>query len=406
MASHPAPRPSSTRARSRRRVGLAGTAVAALLTGATALPAAAFQGNPDNGPSASGAPDTSGRCAPATNRVFTGSIRGADDLGVNVTVGFDMKDTAGHTIDLATGCAANGYSTIVQLNHDIGALGQAVGTATRPTRDAAGSTVTDRYTISGIPANITNAWIETYSRGADGSPCGWSCAGKVDVTKYGQVNRREIGLDTGGVDIRLPLTPAYGGSTGALDVTVVDRAGHPYPVQKSYTWSMLPDGRRTDQGWGIGVQGGAGRITTTALGSSQDYVSWVYTDRGIYVVKHLGIRPSATTSYRLNVDGPKTVDLTTLPARGAALTGRTPKGCQATTRGTAVTVTCTASRAPKNSRATLSYFGYGKWIPLHVTQVGERGTFRVAKNMRYVGSQQWRVQAGGKTWGYTVTGRP
>lgn len=398
--SSPAPRRLASRAS--RTLAVMGLAAAAMTP---ALPAMAFQGNPANGPEASGLPGVSGRCAPATDRVFTGTIRGADDLGVNVTVGFDMKDSAGHTIDLATGCAANGYSTIIQLNHDVSAQGQAVGTATVPTHGAPTSVVTDRYTIRGIPANITSTWLETYTRGADGSPCGWSCAGKVDVTKYGQVNRREISVDGGGVDIRLPLSKEAGGTTGAVAVTAVDGAGNAYPVQKSYTWSMANDGSRPDQGWGIGVQDGVGRIRTSSLGSGQDYVTWLYTAKGIFVVKHLPVRDGQTTSYRLNVDGPLTVDLTTQPARTAAMKvmGRQAFPCKASPSGARVTFSCTSAKAAKNSIATLSYYGYGKWIPLHRSQVAGNHTFRLVGTMKYVGTQQWRVDVAGRRNSYQAT---
>jgi len=379
-------------------------AAAALAAGPTS-PASAFQGNPGNGADAAGDPGAT-RCAPITDRVFTGTIRGADGLGVNTTIGFDMQDDQAHTKDLATGCAANGYSTIVQLNHDVSGEGAPIGSEVH-SRDGKVSIVGDRFTVSHLPANVTNVWVETYTRHTDGSPCGLSCAGPLDVHKYGMINRRAYPLDGREIAIALPLTPAFGGRTGSLAVHVVDGHGHPYAVQKEYAWSMAPEGEHADQGWGIGVPGGTGNLTVPSLGSNQDYVTWVYTDRGIYVVKHLPVRPLQATAYTLNVDGPLTVDLTTVPARSAAVSrvGREKAPCQIVTAGSQVTFHCKATTVAKNTVATLSGFKYGRWIPLHRAQVQGDHSVLLTSKMRYVGTQAWRIDVGSVRDGYSITGR-
>jgi len=399
----------SSRRTTRRPLVVAGLLAAVLLPAAAALPAWASVDNPDHGPTSDGAlagPD--GRCAPATDRVFAGSLRGADGLGVNATIGFDMQDAAGHTVDLATGCAAHGYSTILQINHDVSSRGQAVGTATQPSNSAPTSVVTDRYAIRGIPANIVSTFIEVYPRDYTGSPCGWGCGGNVDVSKYGGVNRRSVPMDTGGVDIRLPLTTAFGGSTGTIAITATDHAGNAVAVRDVHSWSMLtPDGSRPDQGWGFGVVDGPGKVHVPALAGGQDYVTDLVTDKGTFRVKHLGVRAGQITGYHLDTDGPLVVDLVALPARSVAVRqpARRAFPCGVAARGLGMTFRCTSVRAPNFSIATLSYFGYGTWIAANRTRVAPNHSFVLSGHTKYAGVTQWRVDVSGRRDTFTVTSR-
>jgi len=277
-------------------------------------------GNPDFGPVASGDPAAPARCAPVTDRVFTGTVTGADGLLPNVTIGFDMKDAAGNPISLVDGCDPHGeYSTVVQLNHWVSERGAPAGTEMTDWQGHDGGPVTATFQLRGLPANAASTWIETYTRRATGEPCNrnWPCAGAVDVRKYGMVNRRAYPLDGRSVDLVLPLTPAYGGSTGTLAVSVVDGSGAAVPagtVQESYAWSMAtPDGVVPSQGWGISVPDGPGHFTVPSLAGDQDYVTWVYTTRGIYVVMHIKVPARGTGGVTVNLDGPMTVDLTPPP---------------------------------------------------------------------------------------------
>ena len=189
---------------------------------------------------------------------------------------------------------------------------------------------------------------------------------------------------------------------------MVDGKGNAYPVQKEYAWSMAPEGQRADQGWGIAVQSGRGKLLVPSLGGNQPYVTWVYTDRGIYIVKHLQVKAHQTATYRLNVDGPKTVDLETLPARGAVAkaTGKQPAPCSITTAGKQVTFVCKVpTHVAKNTVATLSGYKYGRWIPLHRAQVQANHTVRLTSPIKYVGTEQWRIDAGSVREGFTVSGR-
>ncbi|MDQ2849113.1 MAG: hypothetical protein M3Y77_22920 [Actinomycetota bacterium] len=224
------------------------------------------------------------RCAGWTNRSMVGTLKGADGLAINATIGFDMKDAQNRTIDLATGCLASGYSTIVQLNHYTSATGARIGSPAKDVKGAARGTVSASWALSHLPANVTNVWIETYPRAYTGSPCGMSCAGTSNTGKYGRTNRRQVKISPAVTTVNLvaAMTPKYGGTTGNIQATLVNAhgGGANYPscagVAKScaqvYTWSTsIPEGAKLE-GWG-----GAGKISTTtwemdSLASGTSYV--------------------------------------------------------------------------------------------------------------------------------------
>jgi hypothetical protein len=389
---------------------------------ASAGPASAFQNNPANGPGASAdGVDPASRCSPATTRTITGTLTGADGMFVNATLGFDLTDGQGHTFDLGTGCKANGYSTILQLNHGIGGEGAPAGTAiTEP--DGSAGTVSSSFTIRDIPADVVNAWIEVYPRTQEGNPyptCGWSCAGPVDTHKYGGLNRREVPIDGTVLHLTEPLTPAFGGTSGGLRITVVNGSA-PYtaPV-RAYAWSMLtPEGSQPDQGWGFGsASGPAGNVWTfPSLGSGQDYRSRFYLDPNgaqFVEVQHVHVDPGVWTSYTLDVskvtvvNGRGTFDLTTIPARAVSIAaqGRSSFRCSHTQSGPTVTLRCTLPNSVKlNTHADVSYFDRGQWIRFTVKQVNTHHKVVLSARMRYSGIQQWRVHAGRYNNRYLATG--
>jgi hypothetical protein len=263
--------------------------------------------NPSLGDTASGRSDIP-RCSPMTTRSFTGTITGADGLYPDVTIGFDVKDKQGRNVDIADGCRKYGYSAIVQLNHYIDGQGAAPGTmqyntATKYIPRTSQGLVSDTFTLENLPADADNVWIETYSRAYTGSPCGRRCAGVLDNSKYGQINRRAVKLSTGHITLTLPLTPAFGGRTGQLDLRLVGAHSAGVTIDKVYAWSMAPDGKFKNQGWGIGRPSADRRSATVpALGGGQKYVSWVYLSNGqMKIIKYKKVNSLKTTIVKVTV---------------------------------------------------------------------------------------------------------
>jgi len=143
------------------------------------------------------------------------------------------------------------------------------------------------------------------------------------------VNRRQVPLAQLSVDLVAPLTTAYGGATGELDVTVVDPGGAPVAadaVTGEWAWSMLTPEGSAVQGWGEAVAMGPGRLHVPALQGNQDYVTWVYADWSTepWMVKHLPVSPGCTTPVVVVLD-PARHDVnyeTTPPAPAPVCAGR------------------------------------------------------------------------------------
>jgi len=279
-------------------------ATAATLAGAgVASAGSGVSGNPSFGSSAGG---SSGSCSANTGRVLAGTLTGQDGLALNATIGFDMLDSHGRKINLDTGCVTTGYSTVVQLNHYISGRGAPVGT---PMTSAASKYIpakdegvtTTHFRITGIPAAVTNVWIETYPRSFNGSPCGLTCAGPLDNTKYGQSNVRALPLHSGTTTVSLtaPTTKAFGGSTGSIKMRLVHN-GHLVGADHVYAYSTGKNLVRL-QGWGIGRAQGDGSYLVPALASNQPYVVWSYF--GNRIVKHSGVyvHPKTMTTVTVQV---------------------------------------------------------------------------------------------------------
>lgn len=226
------------------------------------------------------------RCSPVTTRQFAGELTGQDGLGVNATVGIDLVTATGQSIDLG-GCPTGGYAAPLELNHYVGFAGQKIGTVQRDKNGVAHGTVSPKWAVYNLPANASAAWIETYARGYAGSPC-TTCAGPAGFAKYGWVNRRVVPVSQY-VRLVAPTTPAYGGSTGQIQATLVGSNGKPMGVVpcsptrsancvQVYTWSTnAPEGSMA-QGWGPGIPIGVGQYRFQALASAragQTYVIWI-----------------------------------------------------------------------------------------------------------------------------------
>lgn len=267
------------------------TALAATAAAAAALVAAAGPAGAANrlsGATLSGA--AGGRCAPMTTRKIAGTLLGKDGLGLNATIGFDLTDGSGREIDATTGCAASGYGAILQLNHYVGAHGAPVGSEMTSAKGEDEGPVDPSFGLFNIPANVKQVFVETYTRGYTGSPCGLGCAGTVDVSKYGFVNRMFLPV---GAASKLKLvadtTKPYGGDTGSIQV-YVPSGGR----VSMHAWSMSVKGNVTDEGWGAGVQSRSNPHlwTIPALSPGQEYTIIV---DGYAQIYHIKVRKNAVT---------------------------------------------------------------------------------------------------------------
>lgn len=276
------------------RLALAAAALVPLaLASVLALPAAAaprtlvFPSNPTGGNTATGFADGP-RCAPLTSRSLRGVVLGSDGRAVNATIGFDVLDSARRKIDVGTGCPSGGaYGAIVQLNHWVGAQGAAVGSRMVDDRGRDRGVVDGHFAVLRLPANAAHVYIEVWTRGYVGGACGLSCAGPVDTSRYGFVNRRE--LVPGPATTSLHLTAPLRSQTGDILLTL-NR-----PATEVLAFSQIPDGSMRLQGWGVGVPvpGSGGRaFRVPALAAGQPYV--VQVDGGP-ITRDVAVRARATT---------------------------------------------------------------------------------------------------------------
>jgi len=231
-----------------------------------ASPAGALPGNPGSGATASGVAGT-GRCAPLTSRAISGTLRGQDGRYLGATIGLDALDARGRKIDLRTGCPSGGaYAAVVQLNHRVGGQGAVPGSAEAARGGNDGGSAGDAFAFQGLPANVTQVFLETYVRGFTGSPCGLSCANPTTTDRYGWVNRRFLRPGTTGLRLVAPLTPRYGGGTGQIVVHTSAAA------TQVLAFCDDRDGTRKMQGWAIATTGDRRTWTLPALAGNQHYV--------------------------------------------------------------------------------------------------------------------------------------
>jgi hypothetical protein len=233
-------------------------------------------GNPQYDNTADGRTPIAHRCSPISSRQFAGDLTGQDGKGVNATIGFNLVNAAGQTIDLG-GCVAYGYSAIVQLNHFVGFAGQTMGSVQHNVKGVAEGRVDSRFSVAYLPANATAVWIETYTRAYTGSPCGMNCAGEPDERKYGWTNRRVVPVSTY-VHLTAPTTPAYGGTTGNIQARLENSSGqvtdpaHCGGTRNTncvqiYTWSTFSPEGHVVEGWGAGDRYGVGQYRFVSLAS-------------------------------------------------------------------------------------------------------------------------------------------
>ncbi len=227
----------------------------------------------------------SAACATRTTRSISGVIYGADNLDVNVSIGFDVQSSSGTIIDATPGSSTygckktGGYSVKQQeKNRYLNGEGAPHGTKMYDYKGTYMGTTTRTWSLGSLPSNATSVWIEVYSRRyrntACADPSGNPCMGPSDTHKYGYAMRRQIKVGSTGVVIRLPKNCGYGGSNGAITGTVKNKSGQALTPSRAFAWSMAADSNAAILGWGSGVRT-SGKYTISALAPNQKYAVWV-----------------------------------------------------------------------------------------------------------------------------------
>jgi hypothetical protein len=281
--------------------------VAAVLLGATSPASGAEQ---PFDPSQLGAvavananPPSSGRCARATSRSISGSIKGQDGRAVSTSIGFDLVDAAGHKIDLVTGCRLNNsYSSVLELNHYIGADGEPFGTPMTGHDGEFQGYVSSQFTLTHLPANAAHIYAEAYPRsfsphcapflytGVNRSTdrgITTGCLGRTVFEHYGRALRRFAPMSAT-LSMLLPSTPAFGGSTGAI---VVRGSG----ITAVYARSEARDGTRL-MSWGTVDERTPTAVTVLAMASHQSYSVTVTRNGRTRTRTGVRVAPGTTTS--------------------------------------------------------------------------------------------------------------
>jgi len=270
-------------ARSAAIIAVSAAAAASVISGAGPASAA----NRLSGSVLNGA--NSGRCAAITTKKIAGTLTGKDGLGINATIGFDLIDGRGHEVDARTGCSASGYGALLQLNHYVGATGAAIGSPMTGAQGNDEGAVDTTFSINNIPANVKTVFVETYTRKYSGSPCGLTCAGPVDTSKYGFVNRMYLPVGKASkLNLVADTNKKYGGDTGTISVYVPSGGN-----ASVHAWSMAIKGNVNDEGWGIGMRTSNPHVyNITGLSPNQEYTMIV----GGYAQKyHIKVNKNSVT---------------------------------------------------------------------------------------------------------------
>ncbi len=239
-------------------------------------------------PQAVTTPEARAACAGNSGRSISGTFYGEDNRDVNVSIGFDVQDSAGRDIDVdptksTYGCvtAGGGYSVYpIEYNHYVTGQG-----APQRTLMKNGQYTTRTWSLRNLPSNASRVWIEVYSRGYTGSPC-TTCMNPGDVSKYGYANRHWIPVGATNVPLVLPMNcGSYGGRNGYITGTVKDRYGKPVTLKNIYAWTTYNNSPVLLQGWGSG-RVSSGSYQLVALASRQNYTVWAITQDGRRFIKY------------------------------------------------------------------------------------------------------------------------
>lgn len=225
------------------------------------------------------APASAACAARSANKIY-GTINGQDHRDINVQISFDFKDRYNNSIDL-NGCKTSQYGKTIWMNMNLSGDGAAHSVHS-----------INKWEIDNLPANAVSAWIETYTRTNTGKTCP-TCDGVIDTHRYGWTNRRAVPLNRG-YTLTAPLNCGLGGTSGSIQGQLI---GHGLRARfdRIYAWSELtPDGSKSLQGWGMGVQNSVGYYKVDNLASGQTYVLQATYHGVTKVFKHITV-PSCKT---------------------------------------------------------------------------------------------------------------
>jgi hypothetical protein len=204
--------------------------------------------------------------AAAAGKVMSGTIDGADGRAVNALVAFDVLDANKRKIDL-NGAAA--YSWYMIVNPTLPATGAPKSGTTRTT-----------WSLN-LPVNAVYVYVEVYPKAPH--PSNPNIQLRTDQTRYGQALRRALPAASSGVQLRLPVVCAQGGSTGGLKGRVT-MGGRLVQADRVRAWSTAPDfaANRVILGWNMGqaldashLYQGYYNFVVPNLASGQGYTLWV-----------------------------------------------------------------------------------------------------------------------------------
>lgn len=244
-------------------------------------------------------PSASAACAVRTSRGLSGTVTGVDNRDVNVSIGFDVVDANGRTINVSDGCPKSaGYSAPQQeKNHYVSGAGAPQGSRMVDKYGVYRGVTSRNWSLLNLPSNASSVWIEVYSRGYHGSDC-TTCFGPKDISKYGYVMRRQVRVGSTGVKLRLPMSCGYvGGSNGRIIGYVKDSAGAKVTPDRALAWSIAPDSNTSPMGWGSASLG-LGTYSLDALAAGQKYTVWL-TYHGV-TQKRTGVAVNACKVTPLN----------------------------------------------------------------------------------------------------------
>ena len=233
----------------------------------------------------------SAACSARTTHSISGLVAGQDHRDINAQISFDVVDRAGHQLG-PDGCAHSGYYKTIFVNPTLSSQGWA--------RDAVHP---NRWTLGTLPANASGVWIELWTRTNTGPKACPTCAGKLDTTRYGFVNRRNIPIGSRNVRLIAPLNCRVdGGTSGAVQGWIRNRAGMAVHATSIHAWSELtPDGSKPLQGWGQGVESVNGSYKIDNLASGQNYAVWISAGGRTYKWVHLPVHACRATAVSVTV---------------------------------------------------------------------------------------------------------
>lgn len=195
----------------------------------------------------------SAACTSSFGKYLNGSIAGTDGRYVDVMIGIALKDSSNRAIGMDGCLMGGGYARTFRVNSNIPASGATSGG-------------TKSWSLTGIPSNAAHAFIEVYPKDS-------GTYGQTDEVRYGLSWRRNLPVSLGGINLRMPVNCASGGTTGKIwgKFTVNGQAATPYRVM---TWSQATDTNSTVLGWGIG-RTAVGAYEIDNLVPGQYYAVWM-----------------------------------------------------------------------------------------------------------------------------------